>query len=138
MLYFEMNGYGYQKQRCEDIICWFISNYLPRHKIDLVINHRGLKRELVHGWANIEDCDYRPRCFLIELQSNMDKYLYTCTLLHELWHVYQWVRGDLKERSTKRLWKGIDCSELDYSDQPWEIEAYQQEKILYVEYLTET
>lgn len=37
-----------------------------------------------------------------------------------------------------RCWKDIDCSELDYDDQPWEVEAKQMEEVLYNEYLTET
>lgn len=61
---------------------------------------------------------------------------YTKTLLHELQHVLQHVRGDLKDKGQKRLWKGIDCSDLDYEDQPWEQEAHKLEKILYQDYLT--
>lgn len=136
MLFLEHSGYGYSKNRCEDVVTWFIAEYLPRHKIDLTVHHRGLKRELVHGWANIEDSDYRPRCFLIELQSNLNEDMYIITLLHELWHVYQWIKGDLKERSLKRLWKGIDHSETDYEDQPWEIEAREMEEYLYRCFLT--
>lgn len=138
MLFLEHNGYGYSKTLCEDVICWFISNHLSRHKIDLIVNHRGLKRELVHGWANIEDSDYRPRAFLIELQSNLNKKMYIQTLLHELWHVYQWVMGDLKERRLKRLWRGIDHTETDYEDQPWEIEARTMENSLYLQYCLDT
>lgn len=135
MLFLEHTGYGYSKNRCEDIVYWFIGKYLPRHKLDLTINHRGLKREFVHGWANIEDSDYRPRAFLIEMQTNLDEYMYVTTLLHELWHVYQWVKGDLKERSLKRLWRGTDHTETDYEDQPWEVEARKMEKELYDLYM---
>lgn len=138
MLFFETSGYGYSQKQCEDVVCWFIGKYLSRYKIDLTIHHRGLKRELVHGWANIEDSDYRPRCFLIEIQSNLDKPMYITTLLHELWHVYQWVKGDLRERSTKRMWKGVDYSEADYEDQPWEIEAHEKESVLYSEYMLDS
>ncbi len=135
MLYFEHSGYGYSKNRCVSIVNWFFANYLPRHKIDLTIHHRGLKREYVYGWANIEDSDYRPRTFLIELQSNMSRLNYSKTLLHELWHVYQWVHGDLKEKGLKRIWKGIDHTETDYTDQPWEQEASFMENKLYIDYL---
>lgn len=135
MLYFEHSGYGYSKNRCENIVNWFFANYLPRHKIDLIIVHRGLKRDHVYGWANIEDSDSRPRTFVIELQSNMDGVNYSKTLFHELWHVYQWVRGDLREKGLKRIWKGMDHTETDYADQPWEQEASFMENILYAYYL---
>ena len=58
MLYFETTGYKYQR-RCEDIVIWFIGEYLPRHKLDITINHRGLLREGVFGWCSAES-GYRP------------------------------------------------------------------------------
>jgi hypothetical protein len=61
----------------------------------------------------------------------MDVKLYTKTLLHELWHVYQHVKGNLKDKGSKRFWKGIDHSLTDYSDQPWELEAVEMEHYLY-------
>ena len=51
-------------------------------------------------------------------------------------HVYQHVEGSLKDKHGKRLWKGIDSSELDYDDQPWEKEAHQMEDILYKKYIS--
>jgi len=136
MLYLETTGYNYSRRRCEDIVLWFVAKYLPRHKIDIRINHRGLKREGVVGWCSVIDNDSRPRNFEIELQNGMDIFSYAETLLHELWHVYQHVKGNLKDKRGKRLWKGIDHTETDYSDQPWEIEALQMESKLLKEYLT--
>jgi len=136
MLYLETTGYNYSRRRCEDIVIWFVAKYLPRHKIDIRVNHRGLKREGVLGWCSVIDSDSRPRDFEIELQNGMDILSYTETLLHELWHVYQHVKGNLKDKHGKRLWKGIDHTETDYSDQPWEIEALQMESKLFKEYLT--
>jgi hypothetical protein len=60
---------------------------------------------------------------------------YTKTLLHELWHVYQHIKGALKDKHGKRLWRGIDHTETDYSEQPWEVQARQMEEVLYEEYL---
>ena len=59
---------------------------------------------------------------------------YVETLLHELWHVYQHVKGDLKDRYGKRCWKGVDHSKIDYENQPWEKEAVKMEQILYRKY----
>ena len=136
MLYLETTGYNYSHRRCEDIVLWFIAKYLPRYKIDIRVNHRGLLREGVFGWCTVMDSDSRPRDFEIELHNRMDVILYTQTLLHELWHIYQHVKGNLRDRRGKRLWKGIDHTETDYSDQPWEIEAQSMEIKLFEEYLT--
>lgn len=136
MLYLETNGYNYSHKRCEDIVMWFVSKYLPRHNLDIKINHRGLIREGVCGWCSVDGCNYRPRTFEIELHNRMDSDHYSQTLLHELWHVYQYVNGYLRNKHGKRLWEGIDHSETDYDNQPWEQQAYQMETNLFNEYLT--
>ena len=98
--------------------------------------HRGLLREGVYGWCTVSDCTWRPRSFLIEIHNRLSPEDYIKTLLHELQHVLQHVRGDLRDKRGIPCWKGIDCSELDYEDQPWELEAHSMESVLYEEYLT--
>tara|TARA_R110000868_G_scaffold28093_1_gene105744 strand:+ start:9191 stop:9607 length:417 start_codon:yes stop_codon:yes gene_type:complete len=136
MLIIEITGKA-PRRRCEDIVSWFCRTYLPKHKLYITVNHRGLLREGVFGWCTVMDCNYRPRAFEIELHSRLNVEDYCKVLLHELQHVLQKVRRDLRHKYQKRLWKGIDCSELDYSQQPWEIEAEQAEERLYLEYLTD-
>ena len=129
------SGYNYSKRRCNRIVDWFISKHLPKHKLEISVNHRGLSSESVYGWVWATDCDYRPRAFEVELHNQMTPEHYTKTLLHELWHVYQHVKGALKDKYGKRLWRGIDYTETDYSEQPWEVQAHQMEEVLYEEYL---
>ena len=135
MLSLEYSGSKYSKRRCESIVNWFVEKYLPRHKLEIVVHHRGLLRERVLGWCTVMDCDWRPRSFEIELHNRMSVDNYTSTLLHELWHVYQHVKGDLKDKGSNRYWKGIDHSDTDYSNQPWEVEAREMERKLYNCYL---
>lgn len=134
MLTLYTSGYGYSKRLCQDVVSWFISKYLSRYKLEIEVLHRGLKREEVIGWASVNDCDWKPRSFLIEIQSNLDTEDYIVCLLHELQHVLQHVRGDLRDKRGIRCWKDIDCSGLDYDEMPWEKEAYQKERELYEEY----
>jgi len=136
MLYLTTSGYKYSHKRCCDIVSWFAETYLPNHKIFINVDHKGLRRESVFGWAWVVPPDHRPREFEIEIHNRLSVELYTETLLHELWHVYQHVTGQLKDKYNKRYWKGIDHSETDYEDQPWEKEAHKMEKILVKEYLT--
>lgn len=136
MLFLETSGYNYSKRRCENAVEWFVDQYLSKYKISIVVNHRGLYREGVFGWCSVEDCDYRPREFLIEIHNFMTVENYLKTLFHELWHVYQHVKGNLRDKGAKRLWKGIDCTNLEWEDQPWEIEAQKMEEVLYLHYLT--
>jgi hypothetical protein len=135
MYYITTSGYGYSKRLCEDVTFWFLNKFFPRHKIDLEIVHRGLKREHVYGYCDVVGETYRPREFLIELQTYMDDEMYTKTLLHELTHLRQWVIGSLRSKRGK-MYYGKECVEdFDYWHQPHEIEAREQEETLYLEYL---
>ena len=138
MYYLQMSGYGYRKRICESVTDWFMNRYMPRHTIDLRVVHRGLKRDLVYGWCDFEDDYKRPRAFLIELQSNMTLELYIKTLIHELVHVRQWVFGSLRQKRGKMYYGSTNVEDLDYDDQPHEIEAREQEETLYITYLIET
>ena len=138
MLYVTTSGYKYSHKRCCDIVGWFAETYLPNHKIFINVDHKGLLREGVFGWAWVVPPDHRPREFEVEIHNRLTPEDYTSTLLHELWHVYQHVTGQLKDKYNKRYWKGIDHSETDYEDQPWEVEAHKMEKILLKQYLTTT
>jgi hypothetical protein len=135
MLTLYTNGYNYSKRRCTKVVKWFISKTLPRHHLEIVVNHRGMMRHGVYGWVGVTDCDYRPRSFEIEMHNQMTIERYTKTLLHELWHVNQHVKGALKDKYGKRHWRGTDHSLTDYSDQPWEKQAFIMEEVLYEEYL---
>ena len=136
MLSYSSSGCKYSKRTCNDVVEWFVMNYLPRYKIDITIHHRGMLRDGVFGWVGVLDCDYRPREFEIEIHNRLTPKDYIQTLLHELWHVYQHVKGDLKDKHGIRFWKGVDHSATDYDDQPWEKQAHIMEEILYNQYLT--
>jgi hypothetical protein len=98
MLSIELSGYRYSKRRCKHVVDWFIQKHFPKHKLKISIHHRGMLREGVYGWVGVTDCDWRPRAFEIEMHNQMDPEHYTRTLLHELWHVYQHVKGALKDK----------------------------------------
>ena len=131
-------GYGYSKRLCEDVVCWFVSKYLPRHKLEIEVLHRGLKREGALGYCDVAGETVRPRSFLIELDTHLDKETYTTVLLHELYHVLQFVSGELKLKSSKRYYKGECMEDIEYWEQPHEISARWNERILYQKYLTDT
>lgn len=137
MLYLNISGKRHRRL-CKSVVEWFMSKYLPRHLIEVSVVHRGLLREGVYGWCTVEDCDSRPRSFLIDIHNGLDVDDYTRTLLHELWHVKQFVRGDLRDKRSKRYWKNSDISDIDYCDDPSETEAHEMESSLFSEYLLDT
>ena len=138
MLTLYTEGYGYSKRLCEDVVSWFVSKHLPRHKLEIEVLHRGMKRESAYGYCDVAGETYKPRSFLIELDTHMDKETYTKTLLHELYHILQFCKGELKLKASKRYYKGECMEDLEYWEQPHEISARWNERILYQEYLTDT
>jgi len=52
------------------------------------------------------------------------------TLVHEFIHAHQHERGDLKISKQTRWWKG-EVNTDRYLDQPWEIEAFETQEIIY-------
>ena len=131
-------GYGFSKRLCEDVVNWFVSKYLPKHKLEIEVLHRGMKREGAYGYCDVAGRHYNPREFLIELDTHMDKETYTKTLIHELYHVLQFCKGELKLKASKRYYKGECMENLEYWEQPHEISARWNERILYQQYLTDT
>jgi hypothetical protein len=95
-----------------------------------------MKREHTYGYCDVAGETYKPRSFLVELDTYMDKETYITVLLHELYHILQFVSGELKLKSSKRYYKGECMEDLEYYEQPHEIFARWNERILYQEYLT--
>jgi len=138
MLYLDITGYNARRRRCSSVVSWFLSKYLPRHHITVEVHHRGLRREQSYGYCSVAGDIYRPREFLIEIDPKLDLELYTKTILHELVHLRQWVKGLLKERRGKMYYKDKTFEDLDYWEYPHEVEAHYLEEVLYEDYLTET
>jgi hypothetical protein len=134
----EIRGYGFRKRTCTDVTIWFLNEFFSRHKLYVEILHRGLKREGAYGYCDILGESYRPRRFLIELDTYMNQELYIKTLLHELVHLRQWVTGSLRAKRGKRYYNSINVGDIEYWHQPHEIEAREQELILYQQYMNET
>jgi len=135
MLVFESSGYGYSKILCKDIVYWFVSNYLQNENLEIEVNHHGLKKEKVFGYCDILGETDNPKEFLIELDTHMNKKTYATVLLHELYHVLQWMRGELKVKSCKMYYKNECVEDLEYLEQGHEIAARWNENILYQKYL---
>jgi hypothetical protein len=135
MITLYIEGYGYSKRLCQDVVNWFASKHFPRHKLEIDIIHRGLKREGIVGSCDITEPSCRPRSFIIEMHTHLDKKLYIRTLIHEMYHVLQWVKGELKLKASKLHYNDECVDDLEYWQKPHEIQAHWHEKILFKEYL---
>jgi hypothetical protein len=135
MIVLYKTGYGYSKRLCEDVVCWFVSKYLPRYNLEIEILHRGMKREGFLGLCDVAGSTTKPREFLIEMDTYLNKETYVRVLLHEMVHLLDFCTGDLKIKSSKRYFKGECIEDLEYFEQPHEIAARWRERILYSEYM---
>lgn len=138
MLFLYTHGYGYSKTLCRKVCEWFMNNHFPRHSVYLDVVHRGLKREFAYGYCDVSGSTYKPREFLIELDTHMNKETYVKTLLHELYHVQQFISGELKIKASKRYFRGECVEDLEYREQPHEIMARWHERVLYSKFMSLT
>ena len=81
-----------------------------------------------HMWGY---CDWDVQEKLAEVHIAMKGPAWGLTLAHEMVHVKQYVRHELKEPT---VWKGtnINTDKVEYWDLPWEIEAHGREIGLFV------
>ena len=94
-----------------------------------------MKRENCLGYCDTTGGWFRPRNFEIEIDTHLDKETYTKTLLHEMFHMKQFIDGTLKTKRSKMYYKNELVDNYDYEDQPHEIEARNFEEKLYLEFL---
>lgn len=117
------------------MIDWFLKLYLPKHKIKIKVLQKDSKDN--YGELFILDSFYRPRSFEIHLDKNLDSLRYDLTLLHELWHIWQFVNKQLVIKKDKTFYKGRDVTTIPYDMQAYEKEAESMEKRLYQQYVTD-
>jgi len=90
----------------------------------------------VNGFCNWLDSNDHPREFQIHMNKDLPRPEFLIALAHEMVHVKQYARNEMKEFLSRRPteWHGVPC-EVEYYDQPWEIEAYSMEFGLFNEYV---
>lgn len=138
MLTLNIKGPKNRRQICEDLIRWFVSKYISKYKVEIFVEHKNLLKDDILAYCDIspqETNQSNPRSFLIELDNTMKLELYTISVLHEMYHVLQFLRGDLKLKANKRYWKGKCIEDIPYEQQDHEVEAELKETELYHEYL---
>ena len=83
--------------------------------------------------------DYvKPRDFHIEISRAVDDDELIETVCHEMVHVKQYAKEEIKERfrpTHTEVWQGVDWQGKNYSALPWEEEAYELQEQLVNEYI---
>jgi hypothetical protein len=70
--------------------------------------------------------------YLVVLKPSRDLQALGATLAHELTHVAQFAKGTLQMTPKGKRWKGKYYGrKVPYLDQPWEIQAFSKQEILF-------
>jgi hypothetical protein len=72
-----------------------------------------------------------PKCLSMIIDSGLDIERLIITVAHEMVHVKQYARGQVKSSKSRKThyWMGKNIRK-SYYEQPWEIEAFSKERIL--------
>ena len=124
---------GTKKQRwlVEDIAWWFCEKYFKRFKYFNIEIDLCKIPEKVQGWCMEID----KNCSHIQIDKRLEGDDFITCVLHELVHVKQQFKGELKEmKGIEKMWKGEVYIGIDYLNLPWEKEAYHMQEVLLDEY----
>ena len=98
-----------------------------------------LAKDNLYGCCDWNDTSFRSRDFTVSLDPNLGKRNMLIVLAHEMVHVKQYAKGEMKDfvYGNRVKFKGsiINDNIVEYWDQPWEIEAHGKEKGLYLRFL---
>lgn len=125
---------------CRDALSFYAKELLgPRlyKNITVTVSFESLPNKF-NALCNWVDDNHTCREFHISVNKNLNKKTLLITLSHEMIHIKQFARGELKDylRSDKVKWHGqVFClNETEYWSSPWEKEAYENDSILYEKY----
>ena len=130
MLFTDIQGATKSQERiCKNVLSWFDQNFLKEYEYDVTVEHCYVKEHsaLMHVSGELEE----PREFTIEVHKYLNGKEYIMTLIHEMIHIEDYIKGNLTEQDGKRYWKGVFYESDDYENQPWEIRAAALENTFY-------
>jgi hypothetical protein len=140
MLVVTIKGGTKERQKSARQMCQlFYEKYFRKDKYLLIsIIHQTPLGSLMADCFGLDENPYNEFEITMYLDPLTDEETYLRTLAHELIHVKQFTKGELIEYSTSPKFKFrgslYDNLRISYWDKPWEIEAFEKEKELYLEY----
>ena len=126
-------GFKSQRQRVLDVMTFCIDEMLPLHRsLDIEVNLGNYeKTQNVMGQCLHVDGNE----FYLDIDNKQKLYDLILTVCHEMVHVKQYSRKQLKEDFPRTLWFGK--SYTDGRCYPWELEAWDMQSKLAHKYIKE-
>lgn len=135
-------GSKHKRNQVKSLTKFIANKLMPRMAKKLFIEFEfvtGLhKREDIFGDISIYEDDVAPRDFLIRLDAGILEFELLKTVAHEMIHVKQISRQELKELVRTpyfRFHNKYYPKTISYFDRPWEIEALGRQEGLVVQWL---
>jgi hypothetical protein len=128
-----IGGTKSQKDLATKVVGWYLKKMLPRYRtLDITVRlTKCMEKSGAYGYCMEGDTN---REFEIEIDKNLRLYDFVSTLTHELTHLKQYAKGEMKYLSDGRTrWKKKVYGDISYEDSPWEKEAFRVEKQLALE-----
>lgn len=138
------------KEEIKEVTNFFLSKLIKKKTLDqITLTINFVPDKIIKHRADLLPTDkfYRPKKFLMRLNSSYKKKMTLKNIAHESVHVKQYATGELTDLriGNKCRWKGqeffghkgpiVDEERLQYRLHPFEIEAYGLENWLYESYL---
>lgn len=131
-------GTAEQRSNVRSMVRFAASKLLTKRMAKTLYVKVSLIDELVMKEGCFGDCiwtdqEYRPKEFLIRIDSKMKMRPLLETVAHEMVHVKQYARDEMKELvgGVNRFNGQYFTWDTEYWDQPWEIEAHGRERGLF-------
>lgn len=125
------------KSLCKEAIRFYGEELLGKRlskNIEILLVFEKLPN-IFNAMCNWQDDNHKCRSFVIVVNKNLNKKTSLIALAHEMVHVKQYARGELKDylRTEKVKWKKrtFMLDKVEYWSSPWEKEAYKKDQILY-------
>ena len=137
MIALSIEGGTRKEQRLAYDAVNFALNYLMPRKKNLSIDVNVVD---IPDDADAYHCCVEKNYHEIEIQQGLIEEDFVTAIFHEMVHVKQHERGELKDHGIRKAWKGEEHISIfsttdEYMKLPWEEEAYRLQEEMYTKWI---
>jgi len=137
MIALSIEGGTSKEQRLAYDAVNFALNYLMPRKKNLSVDVNVLD---IPDDADAYHCCVEKNYHEIEIQQGLIEEDFVTAIFHEMVHVKQHERGELKDYGIRKAWKGEEHISIfsttdEYMELPWEEEAYRLQEEMYTKWI---
>ena len=127
-----------EKSLVEDAFYFALEKLMPRKKnLDVEINITDMADDVDGFHEYIDKGEHN-----LELQAGLIEEDLATVVFHEMVHVRQAERGQMKDKGLIKVWDGVEYVSMystteEYMSLPWEKEAYELQEKLFNEYVSQ-